>query len=218
MISLDPVDIVGYIAGGLVLATFYLQTMLKLRIVAIFSNIAFITYGALTHAVPILVLHTLLLPLNVTWLLQMRRLIKRIVASAHADKSLAPMIQFIKTSRLPANTMLFAQGDPADALYYVLKGQLMTVTHKVVLGPGSVIGEIGIFMPAHTRSDTVICKTDVELGSITAAKARVLFFEHPEFAAYLARIIAERAARPIPAEPVPPAPAETRRPVAAQRP
>jgi CRP/FNR family transcriptional regulator, cyclic AMP receptor protein len=206
MISLEPVDIIGYIAGALVLTTFYLQTMLKLRIVAIFSNIAFITYGALTHAVPILVLHVLLLPLNVTRLLQMKRLIKRIVASAHADKSLAPMIPFMKTTLLPANTVLFAQGDPADTLYYVVRGQLTAVTHKIDLGPGSVIGEIGVFMPAHKRSDTVICKTDVELGSISAAKARVLFFEHPEFAAYLVRIIAERAARAIPESPASVAP------------
>jgi CRP/FNR family transcriptional regulator, cyclic AMP receptor protein len=208
MISLEPVDIIGYIAGALVLATFYLQTMLKMRMVAIFSNIAFITYGALTHAVPVLVLHTLLLPLNVTRLLQMRRLIRRIVFSAHADKSLAPMIPFMKTTQRPANTVLFAQDDPADTLYYVVQGQLTAVKHKVDLGPGSVIGEIGVFMPAHKRSDTIICKTDVELGSISAAKARVLFFEHPEFAAYLVRIISERAARAIPESPAPPAPVE----------
>jgi hypothetical protein len=210
MISLDPVDLVGYIAGALVLATFYLQTMLKLRAVAICSNVAFITYGALTGAVPILVLHTLLLPLNVTRLLQMKRLIRRIVSSAHAHKSLAPMIPFMQITRFPANTVLFTQGAAADTLYYVVKGELTAVTHKVDMGPGSVIGEIGVFMPAHTRSDTVVCKTDVELGSITAAKARVLFFEHPEFAAFLTRIIAERAARTLPAPLVQASPAESR--------
>jgi hypothetical protein len=203
MISLDPVDIIGYIAGALVLTTFYLQTMLKLRMVAIFSNVAFITYGALTHAVPILVLHTLLLPLNVTRLLQMKRLIRRIVSSKHADKSLAPMIPFMQIVRSPADTVLFHQGAAADTLYYVIKGQLTAVTHQVDMGPGSVIGEIGVFMPDHTRSDTVVCKTDVELGAISAAKARVLFFEHPEFAAFLTRVIAERAARAMP--PAPPA-------------
>lgn len=208
MISLDLVDLVGYIAGALVLATFYLQTMLKLRAVAICSNVAFITYGALTGAVPILVLHTLLLPLNVTRLLQMKRLIRRIVASAHADKSLAPMIPFMTITQVPADTVLFDQGAPADTLYYVVKGQLTAVTHKVDMGPGSIIGEIGVFMPAHTRSDTVVCKTDVELGSITAAKARVLFFEHPEFAAFLTRIIAERAARALPAPLAQASPAE----------
>ena len=208
MIPLDPVDLVGYLAGALVLATFYLQTMLKLRAVAICSNVAFITYGALTGAVPILVLHTLLLPLNVTRLLQMKRLIRRIVASTHADKSLAPMIPFMQITRFPANTVLFTQGAAADTFYYVVKGELTAVTHKVDMGPGSVIGEIGVFMPAHTRSDTVICKSDAELGSISAAKARVLFFEHPEFAAFLTRIIAERAARAVPAPLAPPSPAE----------
>jgi CRP-like cAMP-binding protein len=138
----------------------------------------------------------------------MKRLIRRIIASAHADKSLAPMIPFMTITRFPANTVLFAQGSPADKLYYVAKGELTAVTHKVDMGPGSIIGEIGVFMPAHTRSDTVVCKTDVELGSITAAKARVLFFEQPQFAAFLTRIIAERAARALPAPLAQASPAE----------
>ena len=76
MIQFSAIDIIGYVAGALVLTTFYLKTMIRLRTVAIFSNIAFITYGSLTGAVPILVLHLLLLPLNTIRLLQMKALIK----------------------------------------------------------------------------------------------------------------------------------------------
>ena len=56
--------IIGYIASGLVLATFWTNDLRRLRILAILSNIAFISYGALVWLPPVLSLHLLLLPLN----------------------------------------------------------------------------------------------------------------------------------------------------------
>ena len=55
---------IGFIASGLVLATFGMKDMVNLRIVAICSNVAFITYALLLDLPPILILHVILLPLN----------------------------------------------------------------------------------------------------------------------------------------------------------
>ena len=44
--------IIGYIASGLVLTTFWTNDMRRLRILAILSNIAFISYGALVWLPP----------------------------------------------------------------------------------------------------------------------------------------------------------------------
>jgi hypothetical protein len=55
---------IGFIASGLVLATFGMKDMVNLRIVAICSNIAFIMYGFLLGLPPVLILHVILLPLN----------------------------------------------------------------------------------------------------------------------------------------------------------
>jgi len=55
---------IGFIASGLVLATFGMKDMVNLRIVAICSNIAFIMYGLLLDLPPVLILHVMLLPLN----------------------------------------------------------------------------------------------------------------------------------------------------------
>jgi CRP/FNR family transcriptional regulator, cyclic AMP receptor protein len=55
---------IGFIASGLVLATFGMKDMINLRIVAICSNIAFIVYGFVLDLPPILILHVMLLPLN----------------------------------------------------------------------------------------------------------------------------------------------------------
>ncbi|WP_367607741.1 hypothetical protein [Legionella sp. W05-934-2] len=58
------IDLVGYVASSLVFATFYVRKILTLRIIAICSNVAFITYGLGYHLHPIFILHLGLLPLN----------------------------------------------------------------------------------------------------------------------------------------------------------
>ncbi len=59
------VDFIGVLAGGFVILAFYARKPVQLRLLAIASNLLFIAYGALDALWPVLVLHTLLLPLNV---------------------------------------------------------------------------------------------------------------------------------------------------------
>ncbi|HEU0218980.1 MAG TPA: hypothetical protein VFQ90_20155 [Stellaceae bacterium] len=58
-------DVLGCVAAGLVFSTFLARQMTPLRILAIFSNIAFIAYGGLYHLWPIVGLHLSMLPVNV---------------------------------------------------------------------------------------------------------------------------------------------------------
>lgn len=62
--AMSNVDLLGYTASALVLATFCMRGMLSLRVLAIASNVAFIAYAALAGIHPVLVLHALLLPMN----------------------------------------------------------------------------------------------------------------------------------------------------------
>ncbi|HLH97596.1 MAG TPA: hypothetical protein VKW08_21010 [Xanthobacteraceae bacterium] len=57
-------DFAGYLASAMVLLTFLTNNMRLLRVLAILSNIAFITYGSLVWIPPVLCLHCLLLPVN----------------------------------------------------------------------------------------------------------------------------------------------------------
>ena len=57
-------DGVGYIAGALVLLAFHQKRMAPLRITALCSNVAFLTYGLALGLLPVWLLHALLLPLN----------------------------------------------------------------------------------------------------------------------------------------------------------
>lgn len=65
--------IIGYVASGLVLTTFWTNDLRRLRMLAILSNIAFISYGALVWLPPVLGLHLLLLPLNTARLMRMSK-------------------------------------------------------------------------------------------------------------------------------------------------
>ena len=63
--TLNPTDLLGYVAAALVLMTFSVRSIVALRTVAIASNVAFIGYAAVAGLTPVLVLHGVLLPLNV---------------------------------------------------------------------------------------------------------------------------------------------------------
>lgn len=58
------VDFAGYIASSLVFLTFYMKGMVPLRVVALCSNVAFLIYGGTLHLVPIFILHSALIPIN----------------------------------------------------------------------------------------------------------------------------------------------------------
>jgi hypothetical protein len=66
-------EAVGYLASTLVLAAFCVRDMLPLRILAIGSNLAFMTYGWAAGLRPVLLLHLVLLPTNLFRLWQLLR-------------------------------------------------------------------------------------------------------------------------------------------------
>ena len=72
MSHLSVIDAIGFGAAGLVLATFCMHSMSALRWLAIASNVAFIAYAYLRGLAPVLLLHTLLLPVNICRLAQLR--------------------------------------------------------------------------------------------------------------------------------------------------
>ena len=65
-----PKDACGYLASSLVLCTFSVTSMRVLRCIGITSNITFIGYAAMPHIAPILILHSLLLPMSIYRLFQ----------------------------------------------------------------------------------------------------------------------------------------------------
>jgi hypothetical protein len=57
-------DALGYAASSAVLASFLMRSMVPLRLVAILSNLLFLSYGYFAQIQPVFVLHAALLPIN----------------------------------------------------------------------------------------------------------------------------------------------------------
>jgi hypothetical protein len=68
--KMTGVEGLGFIASGLVLATFCMKGFIPLRAFAITSNVAFILYGYFAGITPVLALHLVLLPVNAFRLMQ----------------------------------------------------------------------------------------------------------------------------------------------------
>jgi hypothetical protein len=62
----------GYSAALAVLGSFCMSTIVSLRILAIVSNLLFGFYGLLAHLYPVLLLHSILLPINLFKLAQIQ--------------------------------------------------------------------------------------------------------------------------------------------------
>jgi CRP/FNR family transcriptional regulator, cyclic AMP receptor protein len=168
--------------------------MIPLRSVAVASNVAFIAYGLLAGAIPIVVLHCLLLPLNAMRLYQMQLLVKRVKRASRGDLSMDMLVPYMKVHSMPAGTKLFQRGDHADRVYLILKGRVSIEGKGVLIKPGQLIGEMGLFAPGQKRTDAAVCDTEVEFASVDEDRIWELFYQNPEFGAYLLRVVVQRSA------------------------
>ena len=78
VMMLSWIDVLGYAASGMTLATFAQRTMLPMRMMALGSNVCFIGYGAMGPFMPVLTLHLILLPINLT---RLRTLVRQSVST-----------------------------------------------------------------------------------------------------------------------------------------
>ena len=189
------IETFGYLGALLTLTTFSMKTMLHLRMVGIVSNLAFIAYGVLGHVYPVLLLHLTLLPSNV-WrlrqLLQVTRQIKEISASRLSIEWLKP---FSRRKAVQAGETLFRQGDAADEVLFVLSGRFRAVEADAAMGPGEVIGELGLITKEHKRTQTVICEQAGSLLLVTYDEVRQMYYQNPKFGFFFLELAAERLMR-----------------------
>src|SRR5215475_5877983 len=118
----------AWLAALLVFASFFMKTMIPLRVVAIASNVAFISYallglryGVFGRVYPILVLHSCLFPLNVVRLSQVRRLVAEVHSATDEDVFRA-LLPYMRSESHSDATVFFSLGDPPDSLSLVQSG------------------------------------------------------------------------------------------------
>ena len=187
-------ELAGYIACALVFATFYVRTIVPLRMIAIGSNIAFIGYASLEGLTPVLVLHAALLPVNVHRLYEIKKQIQAIRETPETDKPIDAIIPFMKHEAITKGEYLFRKGDFSKHMYYVLEGELRIVEIDETVSTGSIIGEVGMFSPSRERTASVIADTDCRLLSIDDAALYQAYYQNPKLGFHLISLIASRFA------------------------
>jgi hypothetical protein len=191
------VEIAGYIASILVASTFYMKTMLPLRIFAIASNVAFMTYGYFGHLYPVFILHLFLFPLNIIRLRQIKKLVKDVREAVKGEFSLEWLTPYMSKTSYKKGTNIFTKGEPADKMLYIYSGRIQVTdiegsVQTKFLERGAVLGEIGIFAPDRKRTATAIAEEDTDVYSIDEDKIIQLYYQNPKFAFYLVKLITRR--------------------------
>jgi CRP/FNR family cyclic AMP-dependent transcriptional regulator len=185
-------ELLGYAAAACVFVTFYMKTMVPLRIAGIISNFLFIGYGYAVDAYPVLILHLVLLPLNIVRLRQMLRLIKQIEEATRDDMNLNWVKPFSSTQAAAVGEVLFRRGDPASEMYFIVSGCFRVRELGVELRTGEVFGELGLLNAGQARTATVECVANGELLRISYDHVKQLYAQDPKFGFFFLHLVSKR--------------------------
>lgn len=189
---MDIVNLIGFVAAGLTIATLSMRTMVPLRAVGIAANVAFISYGILFGSLPTVVLHAILLPLNAYRLIEMLRLVRQVEAATAGDLSMDWIKPFMHERAIATGETLFHKGDPADRMFFVVSGKLRLHEIDIELAPGAIVGELGLLAPGRRRTQTLECVESGTLLEIGYDKIEELYYQNPTFGFYFLRLSSAR--------------------------
>ena len=185
-------EIAGYLAAVLVFLTFYMKTMIPLRMIGICSNCMFILYGSLDGLYPVLVLHLILLPLNGLRLREMLRLTQQVRRAAQGDLNMDWLKPFTSTHWARSGDVLFRKGEAADAMFFVVSGRYRLTEFGIDIPPGEIVGELGLFALNKSRTLTLECVGDGELMRIGYEQVKQLYYQNPQFGFYFIQLATRR--------------------------
>jgi CRP-like cAMP-binding protein len=113
--------------------------------------------------------------------------------------SFVRLVRAVRRIRLREDSVLFRQGDPADALYFVADGALLPSIDApaprtlAALRPGDVFGELALVSDG-PRTATVRALRDTTLLELDQDAVRALLREEPGLAALFLRFLRDRLA------------------------
>jgi len=182
----------GILGVAFSFVSFVMKSMMPLRAIALISNVCFIGYGYIESLLPSILLNSVLLPVNAVRLWEITKLSKEITRARQDSPISKWLLPHMHRSSFKAGEILFRQGDVADKLIYISLGQLRLKEIGEFVGPGELIGEIGLFSPEKTRTLSLVCETDGEYYYMTDEMIFQLYYQNPKLGFYLVRLMVER--------------------------
>lgn len=185
-------EYVGYAGMAFAFASMSMRTIIPLRVFAIFACLTFAVYSAANHAWPNLIVNLVAMPIHAVRVWEMRQLTQRIAAAVDGDLNVEWLKPYMSPRRLAAGQTLFCRGDKAAEMFYVASGRLKLAELEVEIGPGQLLGEIGMFSPSKCRTFTAVALDDVELLAIGESSLKQLYFQNPKFGFYVVQLVTRR--------------------------
>jgi hypothetical protein len=185
-------NVIGILAAGLVLISYVMKSMVPLRAIALASNVAFIAYGYIESLPPTVVLHCGLLLLNTRRLWEILDLVKQLKQSTQDTPISEWLLPHMTRRAFKAGDVLFHKGDPANEMVYIMSGQVRLHEYNQILGPGELVGEIGLFTPEKRRTQSIVCETDGQLYRMSDEMMYRLYYQNPKLGFYLMGLIVQR--------------------------
>jgi CRP/FNR family transcriptional regulator, cyclic AMP receptor protein len=182
----------GFIGAALMLASYMMKSMLPLRLVALAACVFLVLYGAIAQALPTLLLYGLLVPINAKKAWQVHRLVKAIERAKHDSPVAEWLLPHMTRRETKAGMVLWNKGDTAHEMIYLESGSLRLVEHGELLGPGAIVGEIGLLSPDNRRTLSIRCETDCVLFSLSAEGMAQLYYQNPKLGFHVVRLIVQR--------------------------
>lgn len=182
----------GWLAAGLTLVSFFQKRMIPLRIAAIAANVTFILYALRSGAWHVVALHATLLPFNILRLVEMQRLTEKVRIASQGDLNMDWLKPFMNKRRVASGEVLFRKGDLANAMFYTVTGRFRLVEIERELGPGEVVGEIGLIAPDNKRTLTFECIEEGDLLTITYGQVKQLYYQNPQFGFFFLQLTSAR--------------------------
>jgi hypothetical protein len=186
------VEVLGYVAAALVFSSFCMKRMVGLRVTAIASNAAFIAYGALGGLTPILILHGVLLPLNLWRTVEILRLQRRVRRAADGHAVAGWLKPYARGVSVAAGSVIFRKGDPADRIYFIVRGAVRIDEIDVVHRREAVFGEMGMFSEARVRTQSASAVEPTDLLWVGEEDLALICHQHPGLTLHLIRLVTQR--------------------------
>ena len=190
--TLDVGTVLAVIGTVLLCASFLVKSMLRLRALALASNVFFIAWGYVEWVWPTLALNSFILPLNAWRIWEIQKLTQEIARATEDSPVSQWLLPHMRRRSFKAGEVLFRRGDEADELIYVASGELRMAEIGERVGPGELIGEIGLFSPEKRRTQSLVCETDGELYHMTSEMIFRLYYQNPKLGFYLMRLVVQR--------------------------
>jgi CRP-like cAMP-binding protein len=186
------IEIIGFIGAALMVVSLAMKTMIPLRAVGIISSIFQIAFALLAGITPMLIQHSVLLPMNAYRLYEQTMLVRRVRKASNEGLSMDWLMPYMTKRQVHTGQILFRKGQPATEMFIVSSDRLRLSEIAVDVLPGGVVGELGLLAPNQQRTQTLECVEDAEILQIGYDRIKSIYFQNPSFGFYLLRLTSAR--------------------------